>query len=197
MRKLVFLTAIFFVATFMVSTGWCFNVSEFDEVYQFDGGHYYAVISGRLSWTEAASAAESLDHNGIKGHLATLTTEAENNFVWENLGGDLKHYWLGGKRTGSPEEPTGGWSWVTEDEQWEFPNWFSPAELNNSGGGQDYLSFWSGPGGKWMNARNDWGGAKGYIVEFSSSQAVPLPAPIWLLASGVLGLVAIRRSYGK
>jgi hypothetical protein len=189
MRKLVFLAAIFFVALFTFSTGWCFSVIELEN------GHAYAVIRGRLTWEEARDEALTLEYNGIKGHLATLTTEAENKFVWEELGGDLKHYWLGGQQTGSPEEPSGGWSWVT-GELWKFTHWFSPAEANNSGGKQHYLSFWSGPGGNWMDARNDWGGAKGYVVEFSS-QAVPLPAPIWLLASGVLGLVAIRRSYGK
>ena len=185
MRKLVFLKAIFLIATFMVSTGWCFNVIELDN------DHAYAVISGRITWVEARDEALTLEYDGIQGHLATLTTEAENNFVWEELGGNLKHYWIGGEQTGSPEEPTGGWSWVT-GEAWEFAHWFSPAELNNSGGKQHYLSFWSGPGGNWMDARNDWGGAKGYVVEFSS-QAVPLPAPIWLLAFGIIGLVGIRR----
>ena len=173
----------------MVSIGWCFSVIELDN------DHAYKIIRGRLTWEEARSEAEKLEYNGIYGHLATLTTEAENNFVWEELGNNLKHYWLGGFQTNSTEEPSGGWSWVT-GETWDFTYWFSPAEPNNSGGKQHYLSFWSGPEGKWMDVRNDWGGAKGYIVEFSP-QVVPLPTSICLLASGIIGLLAIRRNYRK
>ena len=57
-------------------------------------GHYYEAVQvpDGVSWTAASALA-----NGAGGYLATITSEAENNFVfalvddpayWKNVGGD-------------------------------------------------------------------------------------------------------------
>jgi formylglycine-generating enzyme required for sulfatase activity len=67
------------------------------------------------SWQDCRRDASS---NG--GHLATIGSDAENEFVrslTSNVG-----YWIGAKRDGSACSPNSGWSWVT-NESFEFHAW--------------------------------------------------------------------------
>ena len=153
-------------------------------------------VSGRITWDKANEEADKMigvapDGSVGKWHLATLTSERENDFVWNELGGNVRHYWLGGKKADSSMATEKEWGWVTR-EKWAYTNWLRLSEPNNSSEKKHYLSFLGGQEGKWMDVSGNWGGAKGYILEFTP---VPLPASMWLLASGIVGLVAIRRGY--
>jgi hypothetical protein len=82
-----------------------------------------------LTWTGAKTAAEALG-----GHLATITSAAENAFVFglgEATGGGF-YYALGGFQPPGSPEPAGNWQWVT-GEPFSYTNWVS-GEPNNSGG---------------------------------------------------------------
>ena len=69
-------------------------------------GHFYEVISEALTWTDARDAAISAG-----GYLATITSEAEDIFVWNLL--DSSHFgghygpWLGGFQPDGSPEPDG------------------------------------------------------------------------------------------
>ena len=93
-------------------------------------GHYYTavVLAKRISWTDAKAQAEVMG-----GYLATITSAAESDFVFENLvnnsslflGGGGSGPWLGGYQDfAAPDysEPSGGWRWVT-GEEWNYTNW--------------------------------------------------------------------------
>ena len=83
-------------------------------------GHYYDAISGSMSWDAAKANAESQTYMGVQGHLATITSQAENDFIVTqfpypgiSLGDPLgRGYWLGGFQPVGPE-PNQGWQWVT------------------------------------------------------------------------------------
>ena len=53
-------------------------------------GHYYERIDvpAGIEWTGARIAAETMFFMGAQGHLATITSQAENDFIVENLGGE-------------------------------------------------------------------------------------------------------------
>ena len=93
-------------------------------------GHWYQriVIPGGITWTAARDQATVLG-----GHLATISTAAENSFVFQSSGVSswATRYgpWLGGFQTPESVEPGAGWRWVT-DERWTFTNW-DGAEPNN------------------------------------------------------------------
>jgi hypothetical protein len=93
-------------------------------------GHWYQriVIPGGITWTAARDQATVLG-----GHLATISTAAENSFVFQSSGVSswATRYgpWLGGFQTPESVEPGVGWRWVT-DERWTFTNW-DGAEPNN------------------------------------------------------------------
>ncbi len=119
-------------------------------------GHWYQlVLDGHPSWTQAKSQAEQRG-----GYLATLTSEAENDFA-RQLPSGLSAMMLGGfQDLASPNysEPAGGWRWVT-DEPWNFTNWGAGEPNNASNGhgdpGEDYLYSWTGfQGFKWGDGDN-------------------------------------------
>ena len=141
-------------------------------VYYSGNDHYYDVISvpGGITWGDAKAAAESLSYFGISGHLATITSQGENDFIVNNLG--VHDYWLGGIQPPNNSEPNSGWQWVT-GEPWVYTNWDY---------GEPSNSYWGGysinlPNGSPEDALHFHGNSRwndvpkecpitGYIVEF-------------------------------
>jgi hypothetical protein len=73
-----------------------------------------------------------MEHLGVQGYLATITSEAENTFVTTQLG-NTSGAWLGGEQLPDSPEPGGGWQWIT-GEPWVYTKW-DGGEPNNSYGG--------------------------------------------------------------
>ncbi|MCE2885385.1 MAG: hypothetical protein LW806_10855 [Planctomycetaceae bacterium] len=126
-----------------------------------------------MSWTSARQEASSLG-----GYLATLTTAAENDWVFAQVASapDLwngpQGPYLGGFRDlSSPCGPNCGWRWVTE-EPWAFAVW---DRGNPSGGSEAFLHFgnttpcWC-PAARWndIDDVNPGWPIRAYIVEWSA-----------------------------
>lgn len=167
--------------------------SRADAVPLFFGetGHYYDFVrAGGIRWTEANQQAPTLYHLGHQGYLATIGSQSENDFLYQNYGHIFWEGWLGGwQELGFP--PSERWHWIT-GEVWGFTNW-AAGEPNDAGGtGEEcYLQMWgygtTGPG-KW-NDDADYtqpGNIGGYFVEFGVQ---PIPEPLSLVLVG-LGLAA-------
>jgi hypothetical protein len=132
-------------------------------------GHYYEFVPGNISWTEAKRAAEARVFQGVNGHLATITSAAEKEFMRKAL--PAHKAWLGGYQdTQAPDysEPAGGWRWVT-GEKWDYTNWstMSPDEFDPH---QDFLVLDPGAppwedGTRWDDAPDNYEVA-GYYVEY-------------------------------
>ncbi len=152
-------------------------------------GHWYEFVSAPgITWTAADAAAQTSVFMGANGHLVTLTSPPENDWVAVNIApasGDS--LWLGGIQDPSGQEPGGAWTWVT-GEAWAFTNW-NAGEPNNSGN-EDWLTMNLSPPihGTW-NDGVDTGLplGLGYIVEY-----VPEPASLAFVTLGALA-VARRR----
>ena len=167
-----------------------------------ENGHWYeVVVDASVTWTSARESAASLSYQGYDGHLATITSSAENQFIADNLLAVTTGYdfCIGGFQAGGPE-PAGGWSWVT-GESFTFTNWASGEPSNDAGAAygnmeEDYLVIWKWKTfGKW-NDTIDAGSPfftykSGYIVEYDS---VPEPGMLSLLS---IGGVAIMRRRGN
>ena len=109
-------------------------------------GHFYDVISvsGTISWEDANAAALA-----VGGYLATITSQAENDFVfllvnnatyWHGSSGP----WLGGYQSPATNQPDANWHWVT-GEAWNYTNW-QIGQPNDSGGkAEDKLQFGFAP----------------------------------------------------
>src|SRR5207244_13339010 len=99
-------------------------------------GHYYEnipLLAGTgIDWDTANGNAQAREYRTVQGHLATLTSSSEQNFVISHLGGSLSGYWIGGYQVAGAVEPAEGWAWVT-GEPWSYTNWMS-GEPNDARG---------------------------------------------------------------
>jgi hypothetical protein len=167
-------------------------------VYFADTGHYYERIDFDGTWQEARDDAQGRTHLGVSGDLATVTSQAEHDFIIDNLGTyeELLHHWLGGYQPPESEEPDGGWIWVT-GEPWSYTNWMTGNPDDDWGshgvyGGspndsdEEALALWD-PDLEWNDA-DEFGVLPGYIVEF-----VPEPSTILLAGLGLAALAAAGR----
>jgi hypothetical protein len=123
-----------------------------------ENGNYYRRFDMVMNWFDARDYCESQG-----GYLATITSTAEQDFVYTNLveGGSsyLHECWLGGYQSETATSPDTDWAWVT-GEPWGYTNWcnideicYSPDDLGIYGtdyedGEENHLSIW-----------HDWGGA--------------------------------------
>ena len=109
--------------------------------------HYYHALStpSGLNWNFAWDSA--LGHGG---YLATITSQAENDFIFSLVDSSIYWYlrpttnrlagpWLGGTQDFNSQEPDSGWHWVT-DETMNYLSW-SPDQPDNQGGNENALHF--------------------------------------------------------
>jgi len=162
--------------------------------------HWYDAVLFSSPWTVASAQAQTQTHIGIQGHLGTLTSAEENQFIWDtfsSLWGTGYGFWLGGFQTNTNSEPDGNWAWVT-GEAWSWTHWApGQPDNDNSGGAEDYLhfmrtndSFYSQYPGYWNDHPSSSLG--GYIVEFDTNP-IPEPSTALLLGIGLSALTATRR----
>lgn len=138
-------------------------------------GYEVIMVDDGISWQDARDAADAAG-----GHLATLTSQGENDFVfnlindelWWNelnvLGQQAIGPWIGGFKT---TNTLNGWQWVT-GEEWNYENW-DTGEPNRSD--QDYVHFiarGSEIDDVWNNrvANNNRDPVIAYIIEFEGAE---------------------------
>ncbi len=130
------------------------------QVYNPANGHYYELIENSSTWYSARDAAAGMSYNGMQGHLATITSSEENDFVvnaWPNLEADYQ-FWIGG----TDEASEGVWRWIT-GEAWSNTYWNS-GEPNNSDDGENCLDYKNVEGLGWNDASCD--SQFSYLVEY-------------------------------
>jgi hypothetical protein len=168
-----------------------------------------------ISWADASAAASASSFLGLSGHLATVTSAAENNFLagsfdftaFEDL---LAIAWLGGQVSSSG---IGTWT-VGPDASLNFSsggaalpgryaNW-GGIEPNNAPSAVEMqvgtLDWFGITHGKWADARNGLScpcpdicdPIVGYFVEFESPAAVPLSPSVaqFIIGLALLGWLA-------
>lgn len=146
-----------------------------------ENGHLYEVVNNDapLSWDEAVILAAGRTLNGATGYLATVTTQAENDYLVERLTGDG---WFGA----SDVTTEGDWKWVTGPETgtsfWtgnengspvesRFANW-AGSEPNDYEPGEDCAQFYS-DGSGWNDLPCDGPYLSYYVVEYGAPSDVP------------------------
>jgi hypothetical protein len=158
-------------------------------------GHQYLAVPGSagLTWDEAFFQA-SLD----SGHLATITSAAENNFIFSLINNSQFFTSLNGSGPAiggylPSGAQNGQYAWVT-GEAWNYTNWY-PTSPDGYTLGQTRLQFWSATGGTPAATWGDIGPSDtnigGYVVE--RDMAVPEPGSLALVAVGVMTLMAFKR----
>lgn len=101
-------------------------------------GHVYQRMDTRLTWNSARRYCDS-----VAGYLASITSSAENKFVFNNIGTVRDGIWLGGHDS----KIEGVWQWIT-NEPWSYSNW-GLNQPNNALRGQDFLLYHRINPGQW------------------------------------------------
>ena len=117
----------------------------------------YEIISERnLTWEEAKEKCEEAG-----GHLVTITSQEEMDYIYRTLDIENGRYWIGAYR-----DDDFNWMWVT-GEEWNYTNWNAgePNDSSNVKSNENRAVTWSQ--GKWndLNEENT-GEQYGYICEW-------------------------------
>ncbi len=155
---------------------------------EFNGNYYQAVEVVGLTWDEANAATEGLRFNKCEGHLATITSQNEQDWIL-NTFPDVAYggYWLGGKQPADAAGPAEDWFWVT-GENWLYTNWTNGEPNDFIGYEEESLQFtpavFGAGDGTWNDMRVDDIGFDpgngdpfvyaqlGYMVEYDCGQKV-------------------------
>ncbi len=137
--------------------------------------HYYNAVAAPagINWSAASDSAQRPG-----GYLATLTSQAENDFVFGLVDSSAYWFqrpdlswagpWLGGRqRLGSPE-PDSGWEWAG-GVPFGYVSW-SPGEPDNQGGA-NVLNFGESPSGRistWNDLSETDTAVRSFVVELSA-----------------------------
>ena len=155
----------------------------------FTNEHFYeaVTVSGGIDWFVARDAAELRTLSGVQGHLVTITSALEDNFIAMNFPEAFPvipsprppgcegpttventcgfPYWFGGfQPPGSPNEPEGDWEWVT-GEPFVYTNWHD-GEPNDFQGREEDCLHPHPDGSLWNDSQCDDRRAGGYVVEY-------------------------------
>lgn len=93
-------------------------------------GHTYKIVDAGITWTEANEECEKMG-----GHLVTISSAEEQNFVQSQFDSNSKNcYWMGGRYVDN------SWSWITT-EPFSYQNW-GINEPNNEEGQEAFLHMY-------------------------------------------------------
>ena len=157
--------------------------TQAEPVYFAGTGHYYEIVepphpeshpySGGLPWEDCRDDAASRVYAGCQGHLATITSQDENDFIVQSFfdSSTTRCYWLGA----SPG------NWIT-GETWSYENWNTlenePRDWHSSDarvrmygytGDNQELGSWQTAMGTWLEHYEQ----SGYIVEYDNPSWSP------------------------
>jgi hypothetical protein len=157
-------------------------------------GNHYDIVPTTLTWHEARTAAESMMFMGVSGHLATITSAGENDFLNTTFhtGMGSNFAWIGGFE---PNDD-GVWRWAVGPEAgiqfssfgtptppFNYANW-GGIEPNDNNPNEDFTMFNIGQTfagiapGQWADATPTPSPADpviGHLIEFETG-VVPEPS---------------------
>ena len=177
MNKKLCLFFFLVIATLLLST----VVSAESKVVWKNNGHTYQLFFDKCTWKQAKVRCEDMG-----GHLVTITTSAEQKFVYKQI---MKHkgnaFWIGY----TDEGHEGNWRWVT-GENGKYTNWGKGEPNNGGGSGQHYANMytthvtWSSSSvdpGQWDDTTSS--ATSCYICEWDGPKFIKISGPS-LVAKG-------------
>lgn len=149
-------------------------------------GHFYGITPTGSSSTDAEAYAVNQG-----GHLVTIDDSAENGFIQTTFltgPGASQDFWIGlTSPVGDFTDPA-TWVWVSGSAS-TYRNW-RPGQPDSGLGNDRYtvINFLLAGDASWDNYPN-----AGFRLAPGIYEVVPIPPAVWLLGSGMLGLIGFAR----
>ncbi|MCG2587606.1 lectin-like protein [Rhodohalobacter sulfatireducens] len=150
-------------------------------VYNEHNGNYYSAIEDLgITWDDANVAAQELSYGKCEAHLATITSQNEQDWIVNTFPNAVEGgYWLGGSQASGSDEPAGGWEWVT-GETFFYTNWRLGEPNNANAVDENSIHFlptiFAGGDGGWNDQNGNstsfenngetFYAVEGYVVEY-------------------------------
>jgi len=159
-------------------------------VYAAPNQHFYEYVpAARISWADARAAAKLRTYRGMTGYLATMPTQALNDFVTTRVQGAI-NVWFGAYVLTTPPPPGVGrqWAWsdgplastvftectivdyacVVVNDDGRFSYWAAGEPNNYYGYERAAVTNWNGGLGRWndLNPVTNISSISGYVVEY-------------------------------
>jgi hypothetical protein len=168
--------------------------------------HYYQVVAAPgVSWADDRVAALGMEYDGLVGHLATITSQGELDFVNTVINANrLGEMYVGGYQIPESEtNPQAGWTWVNGEGSFPgynsttpFANW-NPGEPNDAYGlgSEQWLGLNWAAGA--FNDEGNLGNIAGYVIEYDPTTINDVPdagttAPLFCGALAMLAMFSRR-----
>ncbi len=138
-------------------------------IYDPTEGHYYELITSPLNYTEAHAAASRRTHNGLDGHLATITFQEEYTFVVAAFK-NLSFAWIGATDVDSE----GVFLWDAGPDSGglvdasQISSFWEKNQPDDSGGNEDCVHFGSSNRFRDANCAQ----AKAYLIEYEGMRGL-------------------------
>lgn len=173
-----YMTRLLFSACILCIAGQASSTPIYWDPATGGNGHYYDLIDtgAPITWHQAKADAGGSTYLGLTGHLVTVTSAVEDDFLranFESLIGDPElgkpglWAWIGLTDASS----IGSFQWIT-GEPFSYSNWYSGEP--NFIGYEHYGMYWTrGDVWSWNNLPDSYPFATAYFVEFQS----PIPEP--------------------
>lgn len=157
------------------------------EAKQYKNSDYMAYAE-QVTWTEAKEKCEALG-----GHLATISSAEENQFVYELVQGvGAKNAWLGFYNAGTGSEQD--WKWIN-GEKFSYTRW-EEGEPNGAYYNNVRESYGGFLGDKWNDYTNDAPTPTAYVCEWDYSISVE-ESKVELLPGESITIDAVVKKAGK
>jgi hypothetical protein len=170
---------------FVTGGGW-FNQPEPIIDDSFNGNYYDLVTAPGISWADADEEASAMTlgvMGEFSGHLVTITSQAEQDFLNGVFGSSLQEKWYGGFQDPDAPNTDANWHWIT-GESWDYTNW-AAGEPNDDDGVEDgkeqYLMGWTDEL-TWNDGEFGTDGG-GYVVEYEGSELLTGKATFGFVAT--------------
>jgi hypothetical protein len=178
--------------------------------------HFYEYVAGNTTWTNAYTVSQAKSYFGRAGYLATIMSEAENNFIWKLMASDA---WFGASDDygyintakgstvyANQSASEGKWHWVTGPEKGQnFSNGNTPSTTlvsgmyhkwapgEPNGTTEAFGQFYSSNLGQWNDLANSTLG--GYICEYGDmpgdlTTSVPISTRNLTISNGSSGYIS-------
>ena len=148
-----------------------YDVPTLNPILNPENGHYYDFIEiPGISWNNSNNIVGILpQYNGLTGHLATITSESEQEFISGMLT-EQERPWIGL----TDKDSEGSFKWITgEPLDYTYWNTNQPDNYNNN---EDYVHLF-GSESKWNDNNDNYTYSSGFIVEFTSADLDPVLNP--------------------